>query len=75
MKDEQYEVVLNYIRRAQDALVAVVDELDEFGDKGDLRFAQEARALITQVNNFYCKVRNHQKVMYFASQGDALRAP
>ena len=72
MKDVQYEVVLNYVRRAQDALVVVIDELVEFGDKNDQRLADEARELINKVNRLGTKVRYHQRVVAFAGQGDAL---
>ena len=75
MKDYEYEVVLNYIRRAQDALVVVIDELVEFGDKHDQRLADEARELINKVNRLGLKVAYHRRVVAFAAQGDALRAP
>ena len=75
MKDEQYEVVLNFIKKASDALVDVMDELEEFGDKTDQRFVTEALDLTRQVNRFYNKVNNHRRVMYLTKQGEALTAP
>lgn len=76
MKDNNYDVVLNYINRAEDNLLAVMDEVKEFGDKGEQRFAEEALDLMKKVNRLYMKVSFHSRVTAaIAAQGEALTAP
>ena len=75
MKDHEYEVVLNYVKKSIVALAVVVDELQEFGDEMDERFVAEAKDLMNKVNKLHNKLTLHQRVKYLLAREEALRAP
>lgn len=76
MDQEHYETAIKFLNGALSMLQNAHDEVVEFAVTGlERQLALQIREQFLNVNRLNNKVINHQRVLLFASQGDALRAP